>query len=147
MRGSVRHRGTERGGTWEYIVDVGLAAAQRCQGCNKRFWVERRPKGACPTLRGQPGRDRGAPSSDAGRVQDAEECVAAMNKLLVSVEEQNFVATTKLSVKEFLAKEWLPAVEATIRPTTFRSYQQHVNRPHRAAHRQCQATEAQRAPR
>ena len=49
-----------------------------------------------------------------------------MNKVLVAVEEQSFVAPTKLSVREFLAKEWLPAVEATIRPTTYRSYVQHV---------------------
>ena len=27
MRGHVRHRGEERAGSWEYIVDVGLAAA------------------------------------------------------------------------------------------------------------------------
>ncbi len=35
MRGHVRKRGEP--GSWEYIVDVGLAAAQRCRVCNKRL--------------------------------------------------------------------------------------------------------------
>ena len=41
MRGHIRKRGRA---SFEYIVDVGTAAAQRCEGCNKRFWLERRPK-------------------------------------------------------------------------------------------------------
>ena len=50
MRGHVRKRGEP--GPWEYIVDVGLAAAQRCTACNKRLWVERRPKQSCPKCGG-----------------------------------------------------------------------------------------------
>ena len=50
-----------------------------------------------------------------------------MNTVLVAVEEKTHVAPTKPSVKEYLVKEWLPAVKATVRPTTFRSYQQHVD--------------------
>ena len=49
-----------------------------------------------------------------------------MNKLLVAVEEQSYVAPTKVSVREYLTKEWLPAIKATIRPSTYRSYVQHV---------------------
>jgi integrase len=49
-----------------------------------------------------------------------------MNKLLVKVEEQVYVPPTKASVREYLTKEWLPAVKSTIRPTTYRSYEQHV---------------------
>ena len=70
MRGSIRHRGEERAGSWEYIVDIGMAAAQRCQGCNKRFWVERRPKETCPKCGGELDRDRGAPPRDQGRLCD-----------------------------------------------------------------------------
>src|SRR5665647_3167584 len=50
MRGHVRKRGEP--GSWEYIVDVGLAAAQRCEDCNKRLWIERRPKQSCPKCGG-----------------------------------------------------------------------------------------------
>ena len=50
MRGHTRKRGEP--GSWEYIVDVGVAAAQRCQVCHKRFWIERRPKESCPSCGG-----------------------------------------------------------------------------------------------
>jgi len=40
MQGHVRKRGK---GSWEYIADVGMHAAERSTGCGRRFWVERRP--------------------------------------------------------------------------------------------------------
>ena len=42
MRGHIRRRGDP--GSWEYIIDVGMATAQRCQSCGTRFWMERKPK-------------------------------------------------------------------------------------------------------
>jgi integrase len=126
MRGHVRHRGESPSGSWEYIVDVGMAAAQRCQVCDKRFWIERRPKDACPTcggaLRETEERRRAIKAGFATR----KECVAAMNKLLVAVEEHRYIAPTKATVRQYLTREWLPAVKATIRPTTYNSYLQHV---------------------
>ena len=38
-------------GSWEYILDVGVFAAQRCEACGRRAWVERRPKESCPLRR------------------------------------------------------------------------------------------------
>ncbi|HEY5472559.1 MAG TPA: hypothetical protein VIK32_05145, partial [Candidatus Limnocylindrales bacterium] len=126
MRGHVRHRGEERLGSWEYIVDIGLAAAQRCTACNKRVWIERRPKEVCPkcggALRETEERRRETKSGFATQ----KECQAAMNKLLVAVEQQTYAAPSKASVREYLTKEWLPAVKATIRPSTYNSYVQHV---------------------
>ena len=52
MRGHVRHRGEGSWGGWEYIVDIGMAAAQRCTVCNKRVWIERRPVKSCPKCGG-----------------------------------------------------------------------------------------------
>jgi len=49
-----------------------------------------------------------------------------MNKLLVAVEQHNYSTPTKASVREYLTNEWLPAVKATIRPSTYDSYVQHV---------------------
>jgi len=49
-----------------------------------------------------------------------------MNKLLVAVDQQSYSAPTKASVREYLTKEWLPAVKATIGPSTYNSYVQHV---------------------
>jgi len=125
MRGHVRKRGEP--GSWEYIVDIGLAAAQRCSNCNKRLWIERRPKESCPkcegVLRETEERRRETKSGFATQ----KECQAAMNKLLVAVEQHNYAAPTKASVKAYLKKEWLPAVKATIRPSTYNSYVQHVD--------------------
>ena len=90
VRGSIRHRGDERAGSWEYIADVGMAAAQRCQDCNKRFWIARRPLRKLPKVWRQPARDRGTPPRDQGRLRHPEGMPAAMNKLLVAVEQQTY---------------------------------------------------------
>jgi hypothetical protein len=51
LQGHIRRRGPS--GSWEYILDVGRYGAQRCQGCNRRFWIERRPKQVCPACGGE----------------------------------------------------------------------------------------------
>jgi len=126
VRGHVRHRGAEREGSWEYIVDVGLHAAQRCTACNRRFWIERRPQKVCPKCGGELRETEERRRETKAGFATQKECEQAMNKLLVKVEEQTYQPPTKASVREFLAKEWLPAVKATVRPTTYRSYEQHV---------------------
>jgi integrase len=124
MRGHVRKRGEP--GSWEYIVDIGLAGAQRCQGCNKRLWIERRPKESCPKCGGALKETEERRRETKSGFATQKECQAAMNKLLVAVEQHNYSAPTKASVKDYLKKEWLPAVKATIRPSTYNSYVQHV---------------------
>ncbi|HEY5472589.1 MAG TPA: tyrosine-type recombinase/integrase, partial [Candidatus Limnocylindrales bacterium] len=112
--------------SWEYIVDVGLAAAQRCQSCKKRFWVERRPKATCPKCGGALRETEERRRETKAGFATQKECQAAMNKLLVAVEQHSYAAPTKASVREYLVKEWLPAVKSTIRPSTYNSYVQHV---------------------
>src|SRR5450759_4403800 len=124
MRGHVRKRGEP--GSWEYIVDVGLAAAQRCESCGRRFWIERRPQASCPKCRGALKETEERRRETKAGFATRKECVAAMNKLLVAVEQHNYTTPTKASVKAYLKKEWLPAVKATIRPSTYGSYVQHV---------------------
>jgi len=125
MRGHVRKRGEP--GSWEYIVDVGMAAAQRCGVCNKRVWVERKPRDSCPACGGELTETEERRRAIKGGYATRKECLAAMNKILVAVEEHSFTVPTKASVKEYLTKEWLPAIRATIRPTTYNSYAQHVD--------------------
>jgi len=124
MRGHVRKRGEP--GSWEYIVDVGVAAAQRCESCNKRFWIERRPQAGCPKCGGELKETEERRRETKSGFATQRECQAAMNKLLVAVEQHNYTAPTKASVKEYLTKERLRAVKATIRPSTYNSYVQHV---------------------
>jgi len=124
MRGQVRKRGEP--GSWEYIVDVGMAAAQRCESCNKRLWTERRPKEKCPKCDGPLKETEERRRETKSGFATQKECQAAMNKLLVAVDQQSYSVPTKASVREYLTKEWLPAVKATIRPSTYNSYVQHV---------------------
>jgi len=123
MQGHVRKRGK---GSWEYIADIGMHAAERCQKCGRRFWVERKPKGVCPKCGGRliatEERRRQTKAGFATR----KEAQATLNKVLVAIEEQSFVAPAKLSLGEYLKDEWLPAIEATVRPSSYRSYVQHV---------------------
>jgi integrase len=124
MQGHIRSRGKA---SFEYICDVGMAAAQRCAKCNKRFWVERRPKESCPSCGGKLREtDERRRETKAG-YPTRKACQAAMNKLLVAVEQQNYSVPTKVTVKQYLSMEWLPAVKATIRPSTYNSYVQHVD--------------------
>jgi len=69
MQGHVRKRGKD---SWEYIADIGMHAAERCQECGRRFWIERRPRQVCPKVRRQAHRDRGAPPADEERLRDAQ---------------------------------------------------------------------------
>ncbi len=123
MQGHIRRRGPH---SYEYIVDVGTAAAQRCQSCGRRFWVERRPKESCPSCGGRLIETEERRRETKAGFATRKECQAAMDKVLVAVEEKTYVAPTKLTLREYLQKEWLPAIRATIRPSTYRSYVQHV---------------------
>jgi integrase len=124
MQGHIRRRG--KGGTYEYIIDIGVAQAQRCVACGRRFWVERRPLAACPrcggALRLAEERRRQTKAGFASR----KEAQAALNKVLVAVAERSYVAPSKETLEQFLSDKWLPAIEATVRLTTYRSYVQHV---------------------
>ena len=127
MRGSIRHRGDERAGSWEYIVDVGMATAQRCQSCGRRFWVERKPKESCPRCGGTLHETEERRRAVKAGFRTRKEAQAAMAKVMVAVEQQIYVAPARVTVREYLTKEWLPAVKATIRPSTYNSYVQHVD--------------------
>ena len=124
MQGHIRRRG--RGGSYEYIIDIGGAQAQRCVACGRRFWVERRPLVACPRCAGalRLGQERRR-QTKAG-FSSRKEAQAALNRVLVALAERSYVAPSKETLAQYLAEKWLPAIEATVRLTTYRSYVQHV---------------------
>jgi len=123
MQGHVRKRGKN---SWEYIADIGVHAAERCTGCGRRFWTERRPLGVCSKCDGRLVETEERRRQTKSGFPTRREAQTAMNKILVAIEEKTFVAPAKLSLREYLRSEWLPAIEATIRPSTYRSYKQHV---------------------
>ena len=119
MRGSIRRRGQH---SFEYIVDIGMSSAQRCQGCNRRFWVERKLKECCPKCGGQLLETEERRRAIKGGFGTQRECQAALSKVLVAVEARTFTPPTRITVKAFLLSEWLPAVKGSLRPTTYASY-------------------------
>ena len=123
MQGHVRRRGKD---SWEYIADIGMHEAERCQSCRRRFWVERRPREICPKCGGRLIETEERRRQTKAGFATRREAQAVMSKVLVAVEDRSFVAPSKLSLREYLKIEWLPAIEATIRPSSFRAYKQHV---------------------
>ena len=45
-----------------------------------------------------------------------------MYKVMTAVAEHSYVVPTRITVREYFLKEWLPAIKGTVRPTTFASY-------------------------
>ena len=123
MQGHVRRRDA---GSWEYTIDIGRASAQRCQSCHRRFWVERRARDRCPSCDGELTLADERRRETKGGYITRREAQAAMSKVAVTVEERTHVASSRLTLREYLSKEWLPAIEHTIRPTTYGSYVSHV---------------------
>ena len=117
-------------GSWEYILDVGRYGAQRCQGCGRRFWVERRPKESCPACGGELGETEERRRETKGGFASRKDCQAALTRKLTTLAEHTYVLPSRLSLREFLLKVWLPAIESGVRETTLSGYrmlvQQHL---------------------
>ena len=122
MKGHIRRRGA----SWEFIIDLGAAAAQRCESCGRRVWVERRPKASCPKCGGALIETEERRRQTQAGFATKRDCQAAMAKVISAIEEQRYVLPVHLTLKEYLQREWLPAIEATVRETTYRSYAAHV---------------------
>jgi len=120
MRGHVRKRGEP--GSWEYILDVGRYRAQRCQGCGKRFWVERRPQAVCPTCGGELYETEERRRETKGGFACRKDYQAALTRKLTTLAENTYVLPSHLSLREFLLKVWLPAIESGVRQTTLGGY-------------------------
>jgi integrase len=122
MKGHIRKRGV----SWEYIIDVGVAAAQRCQGCGQRFWVDRKPRSACPKCGGKLLETEERRRATQAGFASKKDCQSAMTKVIGAIDEQRFVLPVRLTLHEYLEKEWLPAIASTVRATTYRSYRGHI---------------------
>ena len=120
MRGSIRRRGEH---SYKYIVDIGTAAAQRCQVCKRRFWIERKLKECCPKCGGELAETEERRRAIKGGFATRRECEAALAKVLAALEAQTFRPPTRITVKAFLLSEWLPTVKGSLRPTTYASYE------------------------
>ena len=120
LQGHIRRRGPS--GSWEYILDVGRYGAQRCQGCGRRFWIERRPKELCPACGGELRETEERRRETKGGFASRKDCQAALTRKLTTLAEHTYVLPSHLSLREFLLKVWLPAIESGVRQTTLSGY-------------------------
>ena len=123
MRGHLKKRAT-----WQFVIDLGPQPLQRCPTCRKRYWLEREPLSHCPKCHG-PLEDRLARRQEFHTGYESKrEAEEELAKALASITYGTYTQPSKMLVGEFLSNEWLPAIASTIRPTTFLSYQGHVER-------------------
>jgi len=119
-QGHIRKR--QPAGTWEYILDVGVYAAQRCESCGRRTWVERKPKESCPSCGGSLRQTEERRRETKAGYPSRRECQAALTAKLTTLAQRSYVPPSNLSLCEFLTKVWLPAIEPSVRPTTLSGY-------------------------
>ena len=120
LQGHIRRRGPS--GSWEYILDVGRYGAQRCQDCGRRFWIERRPREVCPACGGELSETEERRRETKGGFTCRKDCQAALTRKLTTLAEHTYVLPSRLSLREFLLKVWLPAIESGVRETTLSGY-------------------------
>jgi integrase len=120
LQGHIRRRGPS--GSWEYILDVGRYGAQRCGGCGRRFWIERKPKDICPACGGELREAEERRRETKGGFACRKDCQAALTRKLTTLAEHTYVLPSRLSLREFLLKVWLPAIASGVRETTLGGY-------------------------
>ncbi|NLV71969.1 MAG: hypothetical protein GXY46_05105, partial [Actinobacteria bacterium] len=121
MRGHIQKRAT-----WQITVDLGLQPLQRCPACRKRYWTRDGRLPCCPKCGGPLEDDLARRQEFHSGFATKKQAEAELATLLASIAGGTHIEASRLSVKDFLCEHWLPAVRPTIRPTTFLSYQGHV---------------------
>ena len=123
MRGHIMKRAS-----WEFVVDLGPQPLQHCAACRKRYWSDRGRLKACPRCRG-PLEDKVARRQEFHTGYESKrEAEQELAKVLAALATGGHIEPSKMLLAEFLRSEWLPAIRATIRPTTYSSYETHVQR-------------------
>ena len=123
MRGHLRKRRT-----WEYILELGPQAAQRCTSCGRRHWVEGKDRKTCPACGGELGETIERRQRCQAGFATRKVAEVALTTVLSNLENGIYSERKDVTLEEFLLQEWLPAIENTIRSTTHASYSNHVQK-------------------
>lgn len=113
MTGSTFKRCTKCGAKVEPKV-------KRCAKCSAATWTW---SYVCDVGRGPDGKRRQRTKGGFATRQEADR---ALRETLASTDEHRYIAPSRLTLGQFLESEWLPAVRATVRPTTLAQYRQAV---------------------
>ena len=124
-QGVVRRRSSR----WEFRLELGPCEAQRCLACNARYWLDDRPLQTCPTCSGELHDVRERRQVTRGGFRTQRDAMAALAAARVARDGGEAVTRkdTNQRVGEFL-RDWLASVKGTVKPTTYRSYEMHVNK-------------------
>jgi integrase len=126
MRGGVRRRGEH--GKWAYVIDLGVLSAQRCNDCNARYWLDRKPKATCPKCGGKLRETQERRQQQAGGFATRAEALKARNSALHELGQGTHVVRDDMTLGEWLTDEWLPSLAVgKLRETTLASYRSHVD--------------------
>ena len=123
MRGHLRKRRT-----WEYILELGPQPAQRCESCGRRHWVEGHERKTCPACAGELKETSERRQRCQAGFATRKVAQAALTAVLSALESGVYTERSDVTLREFLLKEWLPAIERTVRSTTYSSYSTHVKK-------------------
>ena len=73
-------------------------------------------------------REKRAPPKSEGWICHPEEAEAALNTVLVKLQQGSYIPPAKVSLRDYLNREWLPPMKSKVKPSTYLSYQTHVER-------------------
>ena len=102
----------DRGSTSSMSAATAPSAAR---AAGRRFWIERRPKEVCPACGGELRETEERSRETKGGFACRKDCQAALTRKLTTLAEHTYVLPSRLSLREFLLKVWLPAIESGVR--------------------------------
>ncbi len=123
MRGHIRQRGK----TWYYIVDVGEQKRQKCS-CGYHAWVENKPSDTCPECGNELLTHLQRRQMQKGGYATRREAQATLTSLLAKMQQGSYFEPANVTLRDYLTDEWLPAIKAKVKPSTYLSYETHVHR-------------------
>jgi integrase len=113
------------------MLELGAQVARQCPTCKRarRYWSEQGAPEHCPNCGGNlqvmvARRQIVPPDRYATKKEAQTRLTTELNASLGGT----FVEPAKLSVAEFLEKEWLPTIKGTVKETTEVAYQLHVGK-------------------
>jgi hypothetical protein len=84
--------------------------------------VERKRRESCPACGGKLCETEERRRETKAGYASRKDCQAALTAKLTTLAERTYVLPSRLSVREFLTKVWLPAIASGLRPTTLGGY-------------------------
>ena len=124
MNGHVRKRSK-----WEVVLELGDQPARQCPTCKRapRYWTEAAAPECCPKCGGElavlVARRQIVLPERYGTKREAQ---TRLTTELGAAITGNFTEPAKLTVAEFLEKDWLPTIKGTIKETSEVAYRVHV---------------------